>query len=231
MSLDESAINDLIERHPLVSDLTDKLNLLQTALTSAASDIKGSQNELLDKIKEVVQTKVGTQPAQKKIRNDGVTGEIIQGSPEGEILYPSAENGPVENYNPPTENNPTENYNSQNNPTENYNSQNYPTENVPSGNYYNASSENNPTENYNAPSENYYEEVGNAEQRGGGRSREKVYLDRPYSGQIYVTEVNKQQVYFIRLPNGKIQTLNTRARHHVSTRKARAPKKASTRRR
>jgi len=204
MSLDESAINDLIERHPLVSDLTDKLNLLQTALTSAASDIKGSQNELLDKIKEVVKTKVGTQPAQKKIGNAGVTGEIIQGSPEEGIL--------------PSENVPAENV-----PVENVPAENVPAENVPA--------ENVPAENYNASLENNPEEIGTAEQMGGSRSREKVYLDRPYSGQIYVTEVNKQQVYFIRLPNGEIQPLKTRARHHASTRKGRAPKKASTRRR
>jgi hypothetical protein len=43
----------------------------------------------------------------------------------------------------------------------------------------------------------------------GGGSYENVYLDRPYSGQIYVTEVNKQQLYFVRLPNGQFRPLST----------------------
>jgi hypothetical protein len=172
-----SAVNDLIKKNPLISDLTNKLNLVQTAITSASSDIKGAQDNILNQVQSVVQTTVQTEVA-KAVGSVG-TAEAI----------------------PPPDNTPLENA---------------PPDNIPLEN---------------APAENAPEEVGTAEQMGGGRSREKVYLDRPYSGQIYVTEVNKQQVYFIRLPNGEIQPLKTRARLTVPTRKGRAPKKAATRRR
>jgi hypothetical protein len=65
--------------------------------------------------------------------------------------------------------------------------------------------------------------------QSGGGSHENVYLDKPYSGQIYVTEVNGDQLYFIKSPTGQFRPLNTytassTARTRISARRAKAKK-------
>lgn len=96
-------------------------------------------------------------------------------------------------------------------------------------------------EEYEEGDEEYEEEMegggGNSTQytgtlptaQSGGGSHENVYLDKPYSGQIYVTEVNGDQLYFIKSPTGQFRPLNTytassTARTRISARRAKAKK-------
>ncbi len=163
-----------------LNNMKGQLNDVMNAVAGATQTIRNAQQDIISKITGVVDTKI-----QNALATNG-TQQPVEGEYENEGEYADGE----EYYD--------EEYNENGNPIYN----DYEGENEE---YYN---EEDPSATGGGRKRIQYTGTLPTAQSGGG-SHENVYLDKPYSGQIYVTEVNGEQLYFIQTSKGQFRPLST----------------------